>query len=284
VPSYVRRMVRARDSFSDRFTSVLGVGHVRELDLKAGKPVAAFVGQMAVVSILYVAYLLARGLIAQYIDAQAATGRGLELAETERQLYIAVEKPLQLLAREVPFGIPAANAFYIWGNLPLLAAVLVLLYFLSPRSFHVLRNSLVVSGAISVLLFAVMPEAPPRLIPGLGLADTLGGPNHVSFLPQPAVFTDRFAAMPSMHAGWALLAGLTLYLALRRSKWRLVGLVLPVAMAITVTTTGNHYVLDCIVGWVVAGSAFWLALLWQRRDLGGRPLRPSSRLHVGRLG
>jgi membrane-associated phospholipid phosphatase len=236
------------------------------LSLRNGRPAPAFLGRMAIVCLLFVVYMLARGLIAQHVDVQAATGRGLELAETERQLHIAVEKPLQLLASEIPFGIPAANAFYIWGNLPLLGAELALLYFLSPRSFHVLRNSLVVSGSISLLLFAAMPEAPPRLIPSLGLADTVGGPGHVSFLPQPAILTDRFAAMPSMHAGWALLAGLAVYLALRQSRWRLVGLAIPIAMAITVMATGNHYVLDWVIGWIVAGSSFWIASLWRERQ------------------
>ncbi len=251
---------------------------MRELGLKNGKPVAAFVGQMAIVGLLYAVYMLARGLIAQHVDVQAATGRGLELAETEHQLYIAVERPLQLLAREVPLGISAANAFYVWGNLPLLTAELALFYFLSPRSFRLLRNSLVLSGSISVLLFAAMPEAPPRLIPSLGLADTVNGPSHASLIPQPAILTNHFAAMPSMHAGWALLAGLVLYVALRRSRWRLVGLLIPAAMAVTVMATGNHYVLDWVVGWIVAGGSFWLALLWQRKALQGALPREGVRL------
>jgi hypothetical protein len=235
--------------------------HARSL-----KPAVSFTGQMVALSLLYLCYLTLRGLIARHLDVQQAIGRSQELSELERQLHISLERPLQTFATHVPLAIPLVNTIYIWGNLPLLVAELVWLYFRSRRSFVILRNSLILSAIPSVILYAVIPTAPPRLSPGLGLADTLGGPNHLNYLHQPAVFANHFAAIPSMHVGWALLSGLAVYLAMGNSRWRWLALMLPAAMVVTVMTTGNHQVVDWVTGCAIAAASFWIGSLWRERQ------------------
>lgn len=232
--------------------------HARSL-----RPAVSLMGQMIVLSLLYLCYLTVRGLIARHLDVQQAIGRSQELSDIERQLHISLERPLQTFATHTPLAIPLVNTIYIWGNLPFLAAELVWLYFGSRRSFVILRNGLILSAIPSVILYAAIPTAPPRLSPGLGLADTLGGPNHLNYFHQPAVFANHFAAIPSMHAGWALEAGLAAYLAMGNSRWRRLALVIPAAMVVTVMATGNHQVLDWVVGCAIAGASFWIAALWQ---------------------
>jgi len=166
---------------------------------------------------------------------------------------------------EIPLAIPLLNAIYIWGHVPFLIAELAWLYVREPRWFAVLRNGLILSAIPSVVLYITLPTAPPRLNPELALVDTLAGPNHSDYFIQPEIFANHFAAIPSMHVGWALAAGLAAFLAMRTSRWRWLGLAMPVAMTASVMGTANHYVVDWVIGCVIAAACFVAAWMWERR-------------------
>ena len=58
-----------------------------------------------------------------------------------------------------------------------------------------------------------------------------------------------YAAMPSMHVAWSIIAGALMISALRKHWWIwIVGVAHPILMAIAVVVTANHYVLDIVVG------------------------------------
>jgi membrane-associated phospholipid phosphatase len=119
----------------------------------------------------------------------------------------------------------------------------------------------------------MLPTAPPRLMHGLGIADTVGLSGHDTGSFAGIKF-NPYAAMPSMHVGWSLLVGLIGFRVARRRIVRVLFLVHPVVMAMTVTATGNHYFLDSIVGVLVALSAAAIVQLvpWSRLgDLRPRP-------------
>jgi membrane-associated phospholipid phosphatase len=68
-------------------------------------------------------------------------------------------------------------------------------------------------------------------------------------------YANNVAAMPSLHAGYALL--ITLYLWRLVPRWVRVPLALyPVAMAFALVYSGEHYFVDCLVGWLYAVIAF----------------------------
>jgi membrane-associated phospholipid phosphatase len=100
----------------------------------------------------------------------------------------------------------------------------------------------------------LLPTAPPRLVEGLGIADTVGLAGHDSGSFAGIKF-NPYAAMPSMHVGWSLLVGLIGFRVARRTWLRMLFAVHPILMALTVTATGNHYFLDSIVGIAVAVTA-----------------------------
>lgn len=229
------------------------------------KPSASFAANLLAVSILYIGYLLIRGLIARHIDVGEAMDRGQDLAQWERQFHLSFEGTVQNVAMEIPLAIPLFNAIYIWGHVPFLIGELAWLYIKHPRWFRVLRNGLILSAIPSVILYITLPTAPPRLNADLQLVDTLAGPNHSDYFIQPAVFANHFAAIPSMHVGWALAAGLAAFLAMGTSRWRWLGLAMPVAMAASVMGTANHYVLDWVIGCAIAAACFVIAWMWERR-------------------
>jgi hypothetical protein len=241
------------------------------------KPYASFVANLLAVSLLYIGYLLIRGVIARHIDVGEAIDRGHDLSHLERDLNLSFEGALQTAAMDIPLAIPLLNAIYIWGHVPFLIGELAWLYLAHRRWFAVLRNGMILSAIPSVILYITLPTAPPRLNTELQLVDTVAGPQHSNYFIQPEVFANHYAAIPSMHVGWALAAGLAAFLAMGNSRWRWLGLAMPVAMTASVMGTANHYVVDWVVGCAIAAACFVAAWWWQRRTARPpAPRQPSS--------
>ena len=63
-----------------------------------------------------------------------------------------------------------------------------------------------------------------------------------------AAFSNPVAAVPSLHAAWALGIGIGLVLHARTRRWKLAGVLYPAAVALTIVVTGNHFVFDALAG------------------------------------
>lgn len=220
----------------------------------AGKAAAAPVArEVALVSIAALTYGAIRALTEG--SAAEAVRNGRRLLDLERSLGLAWEEALQspVLAHDVL--VTAANWVYIWGHWPVIAAAAVALYRLEPPSYRLLRNAMLISGAIGFLFFALLPVAPPRLIDA-GLVDTVLERSSSYRTLQPPSLTNQYAALPSLHFGWNLLVGIVLFRTWRHRLVRPFALAMPAAMALAVVVTANHFVID-----VVAGGALVLAAL-----------------------
>jgi len=68
-------------------------------------------------------------------------------------------------------------------------------------------------------------------------------------------FANDVAAVPSLHAAYALLIALYLWSLVPRWTRPLLALY-PVAMSAALVYTSEHYVSDCLLGWIYAGAAF----------------------------
>jgi len=78
------------------------------------------------------------------------------------------------------------------------------------------------------------------------------------------------AAMPSLHTAWALMA-VVFFLPMVAKRWWPLLLAYPLAMTFTLVYTGEHYVIDVLVGWAYVGVVFLvvgLAERWWRRSRG----------------
>jgi membrane-associated phospholipid phosphatase len=98
--------------------------------------------------------------------------------------------------------------------------------------------------------------------------------HYGSLFEKGQTYANNVAAMPSLHAGYALLV--TLYLWRLVPRWaRPVLALYPAAMAFALVYSGEHYVVDCIAGWVYAGATFFAVNLWferrSRRSLAFEP-------------
>ncbi|MEU4244819.1 phosphatase PAP2 family protein [Actinoplanes sp. NPDC026619] len=215
--------------------------------------------QVAVMVAAVAAYFLVRGA------TQAATAEAVRNAHSvvdlERALGLFHEPGWQAAVMNMPFLRTVLNDIYIWGHWPVIAVTLIWLARRHPAVYLRARDTMLLSGGIGLLIFATFPVAPPRLA-GLGMADTVTAGAHAYRVLQPAMFTNQYAAMPSLHVGWDLVMGLAIAAASRHVLLRLIAVTLPVAMVITVLCTANHYLVDAIAGaaltslcWLIVGSA-----------------------------
>ncbi|KJY29607.1 phosphatase PAP2 family protein, partial [Streptomyces katrae] len=103
------------------------------------------------------------------------------------------------------------------------------------------------------------PLAPPRMLEAAHLVDTgqVYGPTVYRAAPDADTMANQFAAMPSLHFGWALMLALGM-IAATRSRWRALWLLHPLATLLVVVGTANHYWVDAIVATLLLGAALLL--------------------------
>jgi hypothetical protein len=214
------------------------------------------VPQIAVLATAIAIYFLVRG--ATESAASEAVHNARKIVSFERALGIYHEPGLQHHLAGAEMVRTVLNWMYIWGHWPVIVVTLLWLARRNPDVFRRVRNAMMLSGAVGMVIFATFPVAPPRLA-DLGMADTVTLTSHAYRVLQPHMFTNQFAAMPSLHAGWNLLIGLAIVTAARRPLMRLVGVVLPMAMVAAVVLTANHYIVDVLVGTALT-SVCWIVV------------------------
>jgi hypothetical protein len=157
------------------------------------------------------------------------------------------------------------NFVYAWGYWLVLFGSLGYLYVRHRDVYRGLRNAMIISGLIGLVIFASFPVAPPRLTT-MGVIDTVRiGDSALEEVVRPSGLTNQNAAMPSFHFGWILLCGVCLSLALKRRVSKTLVLALPLVMGLTIMVTGNHYTVDAIVGGALALFSLTPWILQRRR-------------------
>jgi membrane-associated phospholipid phosphatase len=74
---------------------------------------------------------------------------------------------------------------------------------------------------------------------------------------------NKVAAMPSLHAGIAFLVAAYAIIRLR-SWWRWLLVLYPVAMGVALVYNAEHYVVDVVAGWLLAGVVLLVCAWWDR--------------------
>jgi membrane-associated phospholipid phosphatase len=105
----------------------------------------------------------------------------------------------------------------------------------------------------------VFPTAPPRLA-GVGLEDTLHALSGIDIgSPDSSALSNPVAAVPSLHAAYALGVGVGLIVFGRLLVVRLAGALYPPLVVLTIVVTGNHFFFDAIAGTGVLAAGFLVA-------------------------
>lgn len=222
--------------------------------------------ELAVAALGYVAYSLSTGAV--HGHQALAYRNAARVTDFEQALHLLHERGLQALVLPHMWLVQVFNAVYMWGHLPLIIVVAVWLFLFHRRPYRVIRNAVLISGGLALIVFYTFPVAPPRLVPSLHLVDTAALISPVYDTVEPKVFFNPYAAIPSMHIGWDLLMGIGLVCCARYAVLRWFGVLLPVAMFVAVVITGNHYFVDGVAGVLTACVALAAALALERLPIG----------------
>ncbi|MEV6384388.1 phosphatase PAP2 family protein [Streptomyces sp. NPDC051773] len=166
----------------------------------------------------------------------------------ERALGLPNEGSVQSVLLHDDTLVHIANVYYATVHFPATAAFLVWLYLRRPGHYTGARRALAALTAAALLLHLAFPLAPPRMLDGAHLLDTgqVYGPTVYSATPATDSLANQFAAMPSLHFGWALMVAVGL-IAATRSRLRWLWLLHPLVTLVVIVGTANHYWLDAIV-------------------------------------
>jgi hypothetical protein len=156
-----------------------------------------------------------------------------------------------------PTLVRAANYYYESMHLTLMVVFLVWLWLRHRDRYPFFRN-MVAAFTGMALLIQMVAVAPPRLIPQTGLVDTAtvyGQSVYATF----GDLADQFAAMPSIHVGWAVLIAFAVVTS-SPSRWRWLGVVHGVLTIFVVVATANHYWLDGVIAVDLLVPAWLIAM------------------------
>jgi PAP2 superfamily len=206
------------------------------------------------------AYELARMFIQPNWSAAMTNARRVD--DLERALNFAWEQSVQQTFMRVPELIEAMNVFYFVGHFVLTGVFFLWLYHHSRDGYRSFRNGFLVATAIAVLIHWQFPTAPPRLLAGLGIEDTVRVLWNIDIgSPHASAVSNPVAAVPSLHAGWAFGVGIGLIRYAKNPVLRVLGAIYPMVVVLTIVVTGNHFIFDALAGVAVLGAGFMIASL-----------------------
>jgi membrane-associated phospholipid phosphatase len=208
--------------------------------------------QFAVWFGFYGVYQVARGA-ADRGGVADAFWNGTLVIEAENKFHALFEPAVQNFVERSGFLITATSYTYWLSQFAVVGLTLLWVYFRHHERFADFRNWLIAANLVGLIGYVLMPTAPPRMFPEWGFSDTLAeyaSVNHDSGLV--AITANPFAAMPSLHAMDALIVGIVMASVCRSLVARVLWLAWPAWVCFAVMGTGNHYWLDCVVGFLIA--------------------------------
>ncbi|ARQ67681.1 phosphatase PAP2 family protein [Streptomyces marincola] len=208
--------------------------------------------ELPLVIALYMAYKFGRRVAnGQFQDAYD----NAELVwDLERALRLPSEAWIQDLVLNSEPLIRAINVYYATVHFPAIVVFLIWMYWRRPGHYLWVRWVLTWLTAGALVLHLLVPLAPPRLFGTADMIDTgeVYGP-AVYDKPEPDSMANQFAAMPSLHVGWAVFIAIALIVS-SRGRLRWLWLLHPLITILAVVATAHHYWMDGIVACAILAA------------------------------
>lgn len=247
-----------------------------------------------------------------------ARRHALQLIHLERRLHIFWEPTIQAAIMKHELLMHWINRIYSFIHIPGSIFFLVWLYYYTtvrnrfherrigrnlediggspagPKLFEARRRTMAVCNLLAFVVFTAWPCMPPRLLSdktiksvlgdearSYGFIDTVHGASGESSVWTQNRFCNQYAAMPSLHFGYALMIGLTVatiplapqhrrprsmmipfigrvrLLAFRRLLCLLCGFAYATTILVAIIATANHFILDAVAGACVCALGWW---------------------------
>ncbi len=202
--------------------------------------------QILLLGSLFMVYRFGRHIVDDH--QSEALSHGVSVWNMERRLHLPDEATVQHLALHSHYVTILINEFYFAVHFPAAIALLVWVFVRHRSDWPRVRNVIIIATGMALMIHILYPLAPPRLLPRAvtNLVDTgaIFGPSPYA---QGGDFANEYAAMPSLHIGWAIIEAWVVIIALC-SRWRCLAIAQPVATTAVVVATANHYWVDGAVG------------------------------------
>jgi len=280
-------------------------------------------------ALIYWVYQLGRAATAVWIvegTIHAARKHALQVIAAEEKLHIFWELHIQRFFMQNQFVMTWINRTYSFIHIPGSITFLIWLFYYTntrnridesqpgkntgeakgspagPKLYESRRRTMALCNLLAFIIFTFWPCMPPRLLSAdtsqgetgqlarsYGFVDTVHGPGGEGSIWTDNRFTNKFAAMPSLHFGYSLLIGTTIATiplnpahpsttsfilpCFNRShptlapkitlpSWRrlacvFVGILYPSIILVAIIATANHFILDAVAGSMVCGVAWW---------------------------
>lgn len=243
--------------------------------------------EVAIMGTFYFIYSLTRNRFGSSLLAgsEQAFYNATKIIRLERAMALYHEESIQQWFLPYEWVIQALNTFYGTAHFAVTIGVFWILFTRRKDVFPLFRNALAISTGLAIIGFALFPLMPPRLLDTpcpsagsgyfggachphetrnyngattFGFVDTLdvyGGPWDFSS-GGIAKASNQYAAMPSLHIGWASWCAFGIW-PLARRKWiRAAVLLYPAFTLLCIVVTGNHFWLDGVGGLLVLAFGF----------------------------
>jgi hypothetical protein len=191
-------------------------------------------------------------------------------------------------------GIRLWNIYYGTAHFIVPVVALVLLFRRDPKRYPAWRNTLAAMTALALIGYASYSLMPPRLLDdsslygacrdkaancsGYGMVDTLAEYGGLWSFDDSAMaeVSNQYAAMPSMHTGWATWCAFVLVPMIRRRWAKALMILYPVATVFCIMITANHYWLDAVGGWAALVVGWLIGSRVAAWRAGRRPPEPAE--------
>ncbi len=226
-------------------------------------------------------------------DPGPAFGHAKDIIAIEDALHLYFEPTLQSWYLDLPANglIRLWNVYYGIAHFLVTFVALVWMFRRDPIRHRLLRNTLALTTALAVIGFAAYSLMPPRLLDDPGEyggcqiyapeaaraappgALTAPGCDEFGFVDTIATYggwisfgnegmkdvSNQYAAMPSMHIGWATWSAIVLLPLVRRRGAKVLVVAYPVLTLTCIVVTANHYWIDGLGGLLCLGVGYALA-------------------------
>ncbi|GAA2931240.1 MULTISPECIES: phosphatase PAP2 family protein [Streptomycetaceae] len=237
------------------------VGHGRLRSLRSPRRPRLWF-EILLIAVSYWLYSLVRNAVP---EQKAAALRNADwIWSLEHGVGLAFEETFNQAVNSVTWLIVSMNYYYATLHFVVTIGALVWLFRRHPGRYAAARLILFATTAVALLGYYLFPLAPPRLMSGGHFIDTVmvhqtwGSMASGNFKNM----SNQYAAMPSMHIGWSLWCGLTIF-ALASAPWaRILGVLYPAATLVVIVATANHFWLDAVGGMACLMFGYAVSYAW----------------------
>jgi hypothetical protein len=204
--------------------------------------------EVLLIAVSYWSYSLIRNAVPE--QRTTALRNADRIWSFEHTLGIAVEQHVNHAMNAVTWLIVSMNYYYATLHFIMTIGVLIWLFRRHPGRYTAARLTLFVTTLVALLGYYLFPLAPPRLMNHSHFIDTVLIHHTWGSMASGNLknMSNQYAAMPSIHIGWSLWCGLTIFALAAVPRAKILGLLYPATTLLVIVSTANHFWLDAVGG------------------------------------